>query len=491
MIDNTGKSIELIEENLKYYNGDTFDYWIGAAPDRNGKDAVRIWAEIEKAFQNANFTGEVVDRHRRALTSKDPLWYFVDEEGGKLTDNQDATAATLQLDGIIANVQQQFTNPFTTFWKNGLVGGWGYLRVFVPEARVNDPDPLKRIAIHSPKAESVEVVRDANELVKSIKYFFMVADAEGNQSERVELQQLTPTGKTLFRIEDADGNLIDNLEFELDLGGRFTIWEMRREPLITESIKRAQNAINHCLTMMPRNIEYSGFIRELILNGEPPGDFVIDETTGKERFVPTPLEAGAGISTFVEGKPIYGADGKISGYSTPSVVKHDPVDTETFIKTSRSFAANIYQNVGQGHILATDALLSGISRVQMRQDFILMVNEDVKTYEVVLSNIFMVALLLANQNRVDTIKALRLTVKVRPAISTALPEEIKAIIDLYKSGLLSRSTALALCGYVDAVDDEIALIDAERTPVPPNPFSEGSNGNGNGKSKLPKPSELV
>jgi hypothetical protein len=113
--------------------------------------------------------------------------------------------------------------------------------------------------------------------------------------------------------------------------------------------------------------------------------------------------------------------------------------------------------MGQGHILATDSQLSGVSRVQLRQDFVTALGEDASAISGALAEIYKSALLMLDPESVN----LDLVVKCQLSVSQPTPEEMREIRANYQAGLLSRSTAMSFLG-IDNPDAEAGLISEEK-----------------------------
>ena len=452
-------------ENFDYYNGDTWRFWIGPKVAINTPQHAEVMAEVQRVFQSANKIGEVVDRHRRALIGKAPQWYFTNTEG----DRTEATKADKVLQQLIDRWSRRKDSLIEAITST-LVEGKGYLRLWSPPQLANSGNPYDRLAIHCPKPGSVEVKRDGDGFIEYILYRYV----DKNLMPLTEKQYIDSRGFTVFETLRS-GAVLETLV--LDLGGGYSVVELERSPLITESVKRAQNGINYALTMLLRNIGYSGFLRELILNAQPPGEWVDDKSSpGGQKFIPNPdgFESGPGVTNFVMGAPTYDGMGNVTGYTSPQVNVRQPIDTKIFLETVQTESKIIYESVGQGHILASDAQLSGVSRVQLRQDFVTALGEDARAIEGALSEIYKSALLMLREGD----KKLGIVVKLQLSVSQSTPEEMNQVRENYRSGLLSRATAMGFLG-IDNPDAEADLIERERAeqtaPVPTFDYPGGLN----------------
>ncbi len=134
------RSQSIIEENLKYYSGDTFEIgWNGPRLEPKDPHYVEVMDAIAKVFQSSNKIRECVKRHAQALIGKKPHWYFADPAGNRLSDDT-ASIAELLLQRWIErqyrlgiSSESALTNAIAECTKNMLVTGRGYLRLWSPK----------------------------------------------------------------------------------------------------------------------------------------------------------------------------------------------------------------------------------------------------------------------------------------------------------------------------------------------------------------------
>jgi hypothetical protein len=141
--------------------------------------------------------------------------------------------------------------------------------------------------------------------------------------------------------------------------------------LITPQVREHQCMINMALTMLARNVVLGGFLERVILNAQLPGKYETDPDDPKrQRFVPDKLHVGAGTTNALVGVPTYDETGRVSGYTSPSVIYRDPVATTTF-ESTRSVGYNgILEETDQLYTsISGDAAASGESRIQARAQF--------------------------------------------------------------------------------------------------------------------------
>ncbi|MGL5926367.1 phage portal protein [Chroococcidiopsis sp.] len=462
------RSQSIVEENLAYYEGgeEVFSLgWIGPRLEPKDEHYEEVMEAIAKVFQSSNKIKECIDRHRNAIVGKKPHWYFADPAGNRVEDDT-ASVAELLLQcwidrqyRLAISSESALTNAIAECTKNMLVTGRGYLRLWSPKRFRNSPDLINRVALHSPHPDSVIINRDDDEFTDSIEYHYTFGELK-----RVEVQRIDEVSNfTIFTTLDEQGIEIEEETIALDLGGRYSIYEMRSPSLITDSVKRAQNAINFALTMMIRNAEVGGFRERLILGAQPPGRWEDDKFYPDNEF-----RVGPGQTAFLQGAPLHDEMGQLKGYTNPSVYSAEPVSPQTFIDTAQAFTANIYHQFSQSHLLGSDLQLSGVSREQARQDFETTLGEHSDIVAAAIAGAYGSALMMLNQDSTDTYRNLDIVVQLRLSATSPLPEELDRILKFQQAGLLSKATAMSLSGFIEDTDAELALLaeeDRDRTVV--------------------------
>ncbi|HEY9646969.1 MAG TPA: hypothetical protein V6C88_11395, partial [Chroococcidiopsis sp.] len=385
-------------ENYDYYNGDHWPHWIGPkVPDKDPR-AKELMSEVERVFQSINLIRECCDRHVAALIGKFPVWYIKGADGKRIpTKNEqgealDTPAARAEidlqrwLDAVMQRSDAGVTAQGDPFWQavtDLSVVGNASLRLWQPSRFAEDPDPIKRIHLHSPKLGSVSVKRGDDEFVDEISYSY------GAGYQEVE----TMDGDTLT-VTTKKGGAAEGEPIEIDTGGRWTIAVMRSPSLLTPQIRQNQDAINHAATMLLRNQEQAGFLERIFLNAQPPGKWVKDETALEgERFEPDEegLAHGPGQDVFLMGVPT--GDRSNPSYSNAGVAFRDPVNPATFLDSIRGFRGYVYHAFGQGHLLIEgDGSMSGVSRIQLRQDFEVILTRQKRVIEAAIASILNIVL---------------------------------------------------------------------------------------------------
>ena len=453
------KEFDLIEENLNYYNGEVFQYWIGPLVPKTDSHYDEVMAQIERVFQSRNIIAECIDRHVHGLVGKKPHWYFIDSAGERI-ESESASIAELLMQRWIdrqyrlaISGDNALTNAIFDASKNMSSTGAGYLRIWSPARFKNSPDLIARIALHSPNPNSVVFKRDSDGFTETIFYHYSVDNVA-----RVEVQRIDPdTNMTVFTTLNESGIEIEEETFALDLGGRFSIFEMRSPSLITSSVKSAQNAINFALTMLIRSAEVGGFRERLILGAQPPGRWDEDD-----KFIPdTEFSIGPGQTSFIQGAPLRDEMGNLRGYTNPSVNYAEPVSPQTFIDNAQAFVSTIYHQFSQTHLLGSDLQLSGVSREQSRQDFETKLAEHADIVAAAIAGIYGSALMMMVQDDIEQYRDLDVMVQLRLNATKPLPQEQEQLLKFQQAGLLSKATAMSLSGLVEDSDSELALLAEE------------------------------
>jgi hypothetical protein len=425
---------------------------------RSHSDEIR--RSIEAGFISNNLIKECVDRGAAGIVGLLPHWYLRSGESANINDPVSAEREPLLIEGekfiqtwldqmikyAALGDDEKDSNPLMQAVTQMDVTGKGYLRLYQPRRYkgIRDTSLFNRIRLHCPPQGSVHLERDEDGEIEQITYSY---------GSGLETQRLDPkTGKLKFTVQR--GKKEDAEEWISDFDGRWTIYELRSPPLITEDIKRLQNAINKSLTMLGRNLDLAGFLERVVTNAQLPGQWIDDPNRpGKQKFVSDDrgLQVGPGKTIFLSGIKTDG------GFASPSISYRDPVDISTFDRSTALFATRMYLSFNQGHILASgDGSISGVSRVQLRQDSNLMADKRSQVVESAFANILEVVLRFLDPKFRKTYA----TTKLRKSLNYQTPEESQQIRANYQLRLISRTTAMSQLG-IENPDAEVALIDEE------------------------------
>lgn len=494
--------------NRRYAVGDHWQEgagWSGPWPDGVDDEATRARAEIARAFTPQNAVGEVLERHVGGVVGREPAWgltvrrplrqgraptraeqALIDEAEAALTSWWDARK--------LLTVLQRSAEDL-------LLGGRATLRLFVPAGlRVDGVIPraasleaalTSYCYLDHPAPAAATVITDPATQQRCGVYLY-----QENHQTVAELTYVDmATGETVLRVLREDQAASEAGAWPL--GGRLLVEAAERTPLVTEPIRRLQNQLNLARTMSGRNIVQGGFLERLILGGQMPGAWV-DEPAGelradgsRKRFVPRPLKVGAGRTNFISGQPIYDAQGRVSSYTSPSVVYRDPVSTATFREAADDDHRAILSEARQLHaLMASDATASGESRIQARADFAksLLVTKaelDAQGRWLIEAALALAAVFAGVPGRYA---GLRATFDCRLDTGPLTAAERAQIVAEVEKGVCSLETALAMLGH-DDVGAELARIAAEKaaraavaaapaTPTDPTAPGQGAQGAG-------------
>jgi hypothetical protein len=426
-----------------YYAGETWQYWIGPKPPADAQNVLAL-EELRRVFQQSNKVRECCDRVINGLVSKPFQWEIV-SEAGDATENHGAELLVREwlswVDEQSMSINGVTASPLWEVVRDLVVWGEGYLRMWMPARLSESMEPYQKILLSRVAPSWVTVKADKEGFIEE----FSIATANG-----LERQVLDRAGNLTVQTRDGEATY-QGIK-------TWFVFRMAGQGLITEDVISAQNSINLARTMEARSLIQNGFVERVLLNAQLPGQWVADDNSPNgQRFRPDPngLRTGAGMTSFVQGNPLYNEMGQVSGYTNPSVSYNDPAPLDSYAQSVAGSSEIIYHAMGQGHLLASDSQMSGVARQVLRQDALLKISQ----YERVIVSALEKA--LTTFLRYSGFEGLRVSVGLRKAINFVSPEEKNAIIAEYNTGLISKATAIAMIGTVDDVDAELSLIEGE------------------------------
>lgn len=444
------------------------------SPD-SGANVARVTAEIERTFISRNLPLNVVQRHVNGIAGREPLWSVTPKrklpKGGKPNADEqklvdefaDALSGWWDNSGVWLSIQKALT---TALWSER-----GTLRLFVPrsklEANVTDgagnsgpgvpggltlADALGFISVQSPSWDAAGVVRDIEGRVNSA--YFHYKDAMGLPFW--EIQERLSNGMTKVTPASTGGDTDPSDEYPVpDL----LLFEVKLDPLITESVRRLALFADKTMTMGSRNIDLGGFVERTILNAQMPGQWVKDSASPNGRkFVPSTYNTGSGVTNFLNGVAIMTKDeatGKLvpsGNFSTPSVQYKDPSGWGVFGETFDEVREAIFDEAKQLHVLMTgDGRVNGVSRIQAVQDFISSLEPTRMALEQLVRWVINTVLRLGLHfiNRRPDYDAFHATVQARMSAVQPTPAEVDTAMKLHESGVISEETMLGRVGVED------------------------------------------
>jgi hypothetical protein len=390
-----------VQASTEFYNGDHWQDgggWIGAAPTFGTTAYKQTLAQIQEAFVSENVIGEVVDRHVAGVLGREPLWGFIPQDMVALSTRArrqrfQKRAGITTVPAVPAEMDpaaQEADDALTLWWnqrrtreqmkqalKMALAEGVALLRFFIPRGLRDENGSIPDQSDLSSALDSVYlqvVTADKGGVFKDddTEREFGIYLYERDGENFAELSFVNQAGQTQIEILSDDGN---EGPFVYDLQGRLTMYEFRRQPLITEQVKSNQRSLNLALTMMMRNVNLAGSLERTVMNAERPKKKirVYDEgspTKYREETVDGDYLEGAGATMFLTGLLVRNDAGQIIQRANPNISFREPVKVETFTATRDQFYASILGQCQQKHaMISGDSTVSGRSREQARGEY--------------------------------------------------------------------------------------------------------------------------
>ncbi len=482
------------QQNEAYLAGDHWQGgagWIGPMLEGNEPGYAQANAKVERSFVARNVIGEVVDNHiagvlgrpphftvtlRRALEEGDEPTQdeqaLIDEAGALLREWWDSGRAVTRR--YADNTQLRLCSVHELLQEAGkslLATSRALLRVVI------DPDYIERsddgasaipvfgsiadafnaLYVSHPAPSQATVTLDRGLNAAGIYAYRDEAEDGSDGPEVVELCYLDDAGDTVIRLLSGDASQQTS---PLQLGGRLTMYEMERPLFLTEPLRLLQKAVNLTVTLASRNLVSGGFLERLFLNTSKPGQWDWDAQQG--RFIHTPadiIRLGEGTTNFLYGLPMYDERGAITGYTNPSVMFRDPVDSDTFIAMERAFYRAMLEEGKQTHTLISgDATASGESRIQAKDTFRNSLLQTKPQFDAAIRWLLETLLALASDlaGQPGYFAELRINADTQVSLGIASGDEVRSVIEAYNAGLLSRPAAMRRIG----VDDVNAMAEA-------------------------------
>ncbi|NER90365.1 hypothetical protein [Moorena sp. SIO3A2] len=490
-----------IDEDFEYYEGDPWPLSFFAERARGVTDKIEadLLEVLQIYFQSNNILKQCVDRHLHGLLGQDPIYFFADEEGKALETVPQELDKQLkefleEYESISFSMANQDTRTaIEKAISDSKICGLGYVRLF-------DPQYLNiKVSMHSPDYSQVFISRDGNGFPRWACYYYV---NDEDEEEMTELQYVNPESnltefyivrgsvsesirayKSSRRFLSFD-KLLEMIEgrieesWALDLDGHFTLFEFKLNKLIDVHTKSLQKGINYNLTLM---LQYLGAFQQLkILNGLPPGEYQLDPDSQELVYqFPPEVELVPNLVEYIQGLCYMDEDGRVSGYTNPTVVPPLPPNISHFVEALNLLELLLYRAMNQGHVPTENSTqMSGKSRTLMRSSYIAGLEKDSLYTQQRIADIYKTALLLKNieeQEGINAIKKAKLVVNMNISVGDPAPEEQQQIRDNYQAGLISLESAIGKLGMNPM--DELPLIEEEREKFEellPDPFGESS-----------------
>lgn len=387
-LSNTPRRDDTAVRATRLYFGDHWqDEWgfIGQLPPRALPGSAQMTADIKKQFVADNVIKEVVKTHVGGILGREPSWSFLESVGERETERtplEKETGESLTRWWNDRKALKDFQKAARILVCEGTV----VRRVFFPRAygkltAAQLVDALNYIYFETCYADQAGVFTDPDTMRDIGVYLFdEVNDKNEEVTKCAELSFLDDNGETVCKVVKDKGAPVEYGPYPL--GGHLLIYEMTRDPLITEQVQSNQRALNLAHTQMIRNVNLAGNRERTITNAQPPlpktdKTSVTSDTpkTADGRF-PGTIKTGAGAVNFVMGYPIRNEDGLIVGWTNPTVNIADPVSVETFKETIAQERSAIYSQCHQRHVQIVDkADTSGRAREVAQREYERSLNE--------------------------------------------------------------------------------------------------------------------
>jgi len=473
---------ENVSINRSFINGDHWQDgvgWVGPAPQSTEEGYQETIAAIKRAFVSRNVISEVVDRHVGGVLGREPSWGLTLIEA--LPEGEDVDEATQStIDEAMSFLQdwwdeKEIHDHLKQVASSSLWASKGNLRLYIPaglaeggEVRATElAEALSYIFPDHPLAEDCTVYEDEDTKAKIGILLYRTNDGQDENFELVYLGEKTgedAPSTTIKLLTKAEGDS----DTPMELGGRLTICQMDKSPLINPQVQQGQRAINLAISMLPRNIVTGGFLERVLLNAQMPGEWELDDKGERVRFVPTTLNVGAGTTNFFRGidyeeqDPMTGKKSTI--LSTPDVKWRDPIEVRPAVDAKNSHYTDMLEEVDQSHILKQQhANASGKSLEQARADFLNSLRDTKIKMDAVgrwtIETALALAEYLSNSVGKYTDK-FRVTFECRIDPGPVGSDEKQQYTNAAKEQVVSRRTAMRLSGIAD-VDAELQLIAAQ------------------------------
>jgi len=448
--------------NAAYLNGDHWQgstAWGGPPIPLDMSGAAETMRDTERGLVPIPVIAEVMDAYTTGVVGNDPA--FQVELKRELADGEVATPEEIADIGKLNDALTAFFDtagamePIQDFVTN-LLSGRGCLRFYMPPVvaeRANArpfSDVIEAAAnfyLEAPPWSSIGVLLDRASMRRTAVFIYAPEEsgAQPSTSNRAEITTVQDDGSTLFRVFD-DNRVTHASAF--DCNGQVWVFQSTlSRPIIGDPQRRLQRIIDFLNYILPKNAQYAGFRERHMI--------AIEQEKDDETGLSVDPELGPGSLSFW--KPTTYLDSK--GDERPGaahLVIAEPVNSSPIRGDIDHNVRCLLKSVHQLHtVISGDATASAVSRVQSRAQFTRALLRLKPKVEKPLRDLFETVLCLAchvsgNTGLLNRYKAnYRIRVDVRPDAGPLTPEEIKTIVELWKSGLLDMETAQTMIGLED------------------------------------------
>lgn len=474
------------------YNGEG-SYWLGIRPARGEDGAYLLWEKIYAGFLHQNILGAVCKHHRNAVVGRDMDYTFTGLSETEAKAAEDGIEAWYIRQGVQETIQDAVT---TSLWAK--LEGEGrrkdktssLLRYYISR-RALTPDPetgalgleviptedvgqsLNRaVRLMHPAAADAGIIRGEDGEDVAGYYRYSAKNALGLRESYIEISIVDydlerlgwgwqkgsapfgePIGDTIVQIRR--GRNWEEIvgEANYPLGGRLTMFEMSRDPLVSEDAFAQNNALNTNWTYLQHNGE-AAFTWRVFTNVAPPEE-------GED------FPIGSGAASFAMGAPIYGDPNdpdKVTGYSPAGVQQFTAGSTDPYTTAIKACEYAIYDIVSQLHrLISGDATSSGVSRQQALGDYKDSLRPTETQVNLMGTWLYSTALAFASwlQGRPGYYEGV--DVNATAQIQTAAPtvEELRLYIEQHNAGVFDIEELMRRSGITD-VNTMLEKIEEER-----------------------------
>lgn len=498
--------------NRLFFQGDHWqngDGWIGPHPEIGNPKFQESMNEIASIFTSKNAVKECTLRHALGVVGRNIQWGFTpvisaDTPDGKPTEEvqqkiKEATA-------LITPWLQKRKVP--TLLRDAvctlLLSERGGIQMVIPPGLADHDDQGNMVINVDTVAEALEflfpehplpdnsaVIVDQDTKQEAGVWRYTMKDEEGDELSRGSNTITTSSEKeaeyvAMCYVDEANNTVIrifreneeeETAEAVLEMGGRTTMFEMRRTALITLQVQQAQRALNLAETMIPRTAITSGFLERTLIDAQLPGEPEVDaEGNETGRWIEKPFYVGAGTTNFIESSEYEDEEGKRKPKKA-NVKYREPISPEAAIKASDKHYRSILDDTSQLHVvMAGDSNPSGSSRLTARIEYLatlqLTQGEVEAAFRFIVDTALAMAEALAGKPGEFT-KHIRTQCACRLDGGPLLPTE-RSAIEASIGKTISQETAMMLVGIED--------VEAERARMAMDPMARTVYGEMVGKA---------
>ena len=381
--------------NRAFYEGDHWQRekgWIGPHVSADTSlSATELMTEVERGFVSVNKVEEGVNRHRDAVVGHPVTWHWAPRRflpRGEVPTAAEATAISdieasmtrwwdeKGLQDLVADATATLLWAARAAIRNHVPSGFIVTTVDETTGAVERgvlastlDEALFVIFPEHPRPEDGFVYQDPRTKESVAVLFVLRTNDDGTNDDYVELT-FRDGPDIVYRQLPRSPKRSQPSEVRIRALGPLPFLEMKlKKPLVSESVRQNQKALNFANTMIPRNLETGGFLERTMLNAEMPGDWEYNADGEKVRFIPKAYTLGAGSTAWLQGTSYKDAQGN-THMMNPSITYREPIDPKPATTSAGHHERNMLSEMRQEHVLTnTETLMSGKSREQARAGF--------------------------------------------------------------------------------------------------------------------------